>query len=446
MARLASRHCTALKKGTTPIRESVAQSLLNQLNPDWHISKNKQAIQRRFKFSHFQETVGFVNAIAWIANREDHHPDLQIGYDYCEVSYTSHIARGLTVNDFICAAKVDSLFRRNQPAKDGIEDTGSPDKEKSANEQKIEQALVFDVAEANALLKKQEKPKAQQPIIDDDDEDEFKLIDPDDEATVKQEAAVAAVASTADSSSRPEKPADKPTPSSMSTSGTLIDPNISKAADDFVMPGPVKSDIDLMSTIILPPGMESVAENNLTKSIDEDEESTVILPDTTATAEIDDKTLIIEPDKDEQDTFINEMPPSDDDPERTLILAPQQIEKITAAVKTSEIESTKEYENSKEENVEKTMVLSSDPTNAVRRLREPPQAPVQNKNSEEDNVEKTMVLSSDPTNAVSRKPTAPAPEQKPQTPEQHQSDPGIEDDETLVMHSNTYKPVKHEPK
>jgi 4a-hydroxytetrahydrobiopterin dehydratase len=52
-----------------------------------------------------------VNATAWISHREDHHPDLAVGYNRCEVRYSTHAIGGLSENDFICAAKIDELFR-----------------------------------------------------------------------------------------------------------------------------------------------------------------------------------------------------------------------------------------------------------------------------------------------------------------------------------------------
>ncbi len=75
--------------------------------PDW--VRNGDAIARRFKFTDFHQTMAFVNAVAAIAHREDHHPDLQVGYDHCGVAWSTHSAGGLTRNDFICAARVDVL-------------------------------------------------------------------------------------------------------------------------------------------------------------------------------------------------------------------------------------------------------------------------------------------------------------------------------------------------
>jgi 4a-hydroxytetrahydrobiopterin dehydratase len=67
------------------------------------------AIEKTFKFKNYHETIAFVNALAWIAHSEDHHPDLSISYDHCVVRYSTHSVGGISVNDFICAAKADAL-------------------------------------------------------------------------------------------------------------------------------------------------------------------------------------------------------------------------------------------------------------------------------------------------------------------------------------------------
>ena len=69
-------------------------------------------IQREFRFIDFYRTMSFVNALAHIANIEDHHPDLELGWGYCRVRYTTHAIRGLSENDFICAAKLDAIALR----------------------------------------------------------------------------------------------------------------------------------------------------------------------------------------------------------------------------------------------------------------------------------------------------------------------------------------------
>ena len=68
-------------------------------------------ISKEYSFKNFYETIAFVNALAYIANQEDHHPDLAVSYNKCKVSFSTHDAGGLTENDFICAARVNALIR-----------------------------------------------------------------------------------------------------------------------------------------------------------------------------------------------------------------------------------------------------------------------------------------------------------------------------------------------
>ena len=76
--------------------------------PDWvHVG---HTITKTFVFKNYHQTMAFVNASAWISHREDHHPDLSVHYNKCVVAYSTHDAGGITLNDFICAAKLDALF------------------------------------------------------------------------------------------------------------------------------------------------------------------------------------------------------------------------------------------------------------------------------------------------------------------------------------------------
>ncbi|XGC79967.1 4a-hydroxytetrahydrobiopterin dehydratase [Bdellovibrio bacteriovorus] len=79
--------------------------------PGWNLTDGK--IQRVYSFKNYYETIGFVNAVAFIANREDHHPDLEVGYNHCTVKFNTHSVNGgkggLSENDFICAAKINAL-------------------------------------------------------------------------------------------------------------------------------------------------------------------------------------------------------------------------------------------------------------------------------------------------------------------------------------------------
>lgn len=75
--------------------------------PDWR--EEGGAIVRTFSFKNYYETIAFVNAVAWVSHGEDHHPDLEVGYNKCRVRYSTHSVGGLSENDFICAAKVEAL-------------------------------------------------------------------------------------------------------------------------------------------------------------------------------------------------------------------------------------------------------------------------------------------------------------------------------------------------
>lgn len=74
----------------------------------WSISETR--VEKAFAFDDFHATIEFVNALAWIANHEDHHPDLRVSYNRCVVSWSTHDAGGITRNDVICAAKTDRLI------------------------------------------------------------------------------------------------------------------------------------------------------------------------------------------------------------------------------------------------------------------------------------------------------------------------------------------------
>lgn len=107
--RLSEQRCLPCEGGTAPLERRNAESLLEQLHPDWKITTDGLATERVFRFENYYQTIAFVNAVAWIAHREDHHPELQVGYNRCTVSYSTHAIGGLSENDFICASKIDEL-------------------------------------------------------------------------------------------------------------------------------------------------------------------------------------------------------------------------------------------------------------------------------------------------------------------------------------------------
>ena len=83
--------------------------MLQRLHENWQLALDAASIQREFRFKDFFRTMSFVNAVAHVANIEDHHPDLEVGYNYCRVRFTTHAIGGLSENDLICAAKIDQL-------------------------------------------------------------------------------------------------------------------------------------------------------------------------------------------------------------------------------------------------------------------------------------------------------------------------------------------------
>ena len=83
------------------------QAQLSQA-PGWSLVDG--AIQKRYEFADYHHTMAFVNALAWVAHAQDHHPDLLVSYNRCTVRFNTHSVGGISVNDFICAAKVDALL------------------------------------------------------------------------------------------------------------------------------------------------------------------------------------------------------------------------------------------------------------------------------------------------------------------------------------------------
>jgi 4a-hydroxytetrahydrobiopterin dehydratase len=110
MTDLLTRHCTPCMEGTPPMENEQVGKLLEQLHTDWTLSADNKSISRTFRFKNYYQTLAFVNALAWIAHGEDHHPDLEVGYNRCLVRYSTHTVGGLSENDFICAARIDALL------------------------------------------------------------------------------------------------------------------------------------------------------------------------------------------------------------------------------------------------------------------------------------------------------------------------------------------------
>ncbi|MDZ4200852.1 MAG: 4a-hydroxytetrahydrobiopterin dehydratase [Gallionella sp.] len=105
---LSSRRCTPCEGGTPALPQPEVDRLIQNLN-GW--MQYDHLLSKTYRFNDYCQTIAFVNAIAWMAHRENHHPELRISYNSCQVEYTTHAIHGLSENDFICAAKVDALFQ-----------------------------------------------------------------------------------------------------------------------------------------------------------------------------------------------------------------------------------------------------------------------------------------------------------------------------------------------
>jgi 4a-hydroxytetrahydrobiopterin dehydratase len=107
MNELARKKCKPCEGGVAPLTPEQVRPMLKGLQ-GWAL--DGKMIAKTYEFKNYFETMAFVNAAAWISHREDHHPDMLVGYGKCRVSYVTHAIDGLSENDFICAAKLDALF------------------------------------------------------------------------------------------------------------------------------------------------------------------------------------------------------------------------------------------------------------------------------------------------------------------------------------------------
>jgi len=109
MTSLSQMKCKDLPAGTPPLGRARIDALLAEV-AGW--SYDGKVITKTYSFKNYYETIAFVNAVAWIAHREDHHPDLSVGYNRCRVDFSTHSVGGISENDFICAAKIEALSQR----------------------------------------------------------------------------------------------------------------------------------------------------------------------------------------------------------------------------------------------------------------------------------------------------------------------------------------------
>lgn len=109
MSQFTEKKCQVCEGGVEPLDLTTAKKFMHDI-PLWELDPQGKYIRRQFAFKTFYPTMSFVNAVAFIAQKEGHHPDLEVGYNYCHIKYTTHAIEGLSENDFICAAKIDNLL------------------------------------------------------------------------------------------------------------------------------------------------------------------------------------------------------------------------------------------------------------------------------------------------------------------------------------------------
>lgn len=106
MSDLSEKKCVPCEGGVPALSSEKIAKFLSEI-PGWLVIQDGKMISRRYEFKNFARTMAFVNLVAYVATQENHHPDVEFGYNYCRVSFTTHAIDGLSENDFICAAKIE---------------------------------------------------------------------------------------------------------------------------------------------------------------------------------------------------------------------------------------------------------------------------------------------------------------------------------------------------
>ena len=107
MSIFAHKQCEAK---TALLADSDIESHLNEISTEWQLAEDSKSINRTFKFKNYYDTMAFVNVVAMVAHQQDHHPEMTVTYNTCCVEFSTHSVSGLSLNDFICAAKVDGTL------------------------------------------------------------------------------------------------------------------------------------------------------------------------------------------------------------------------------------------------------------------------------------------------------------------------------------------------
>ena len=105
---LKNQKCQACSGNTPKFDEKQISDNLSKLN-SWSVNDEQKMIYKKFNFKTFKQALNFTNKVGEIADLEGHHPDISLGWGYSLVMLHTHAIQGLSINDFIIAAKIDEI-------------------------------------------------------------------------------------------------------------------------------------------------------------------------------------------------------------------------------------------------------------------------------------------------------------------------------------------------
>jgi len=110
MTSLSHLHCSHINNKDAVLSENQILDYHQELSNNWQTNPGASGIYREFKFENYYQTIAFVNAAAWIVHEQDHHPEMTISYNRCLITFSTHSINSLSINDFICAAKINEII------------------------------------------------------------------------------------------------------------------------------------------------------------------------------------------------------------------------------------------------------------------------------------------------------------------------------------------------
>ena len=113
MSNLIKKNCLPCSGNTPKLSIDEIQEKLLEIN-EWELNDNKEMIFKKFKFKSFKKALHFTNLVGMLAEEERHHPDISLGWGYCLIMIHTHAIKGLSINDFILAAKINQIIQQNQ--------------------------------------------------------------------------------------------------------------------------------------------------------------------------------------------------------------------------------------------------------------------------------------------------------------------------------------------